>query len=1123
MSPHQHGHAGHKRKRAADEDVHDPSLNVWSTNGMPPNFGAAPLHASYNPNSFGMWPTGTLQPLAGPSHHGAFWTASEPLQRTQAPHSHWPIPNEYSMVISDYSSALVRLNSSSPMHNTPFQGNQSYLAVHTLPAEPHPGFHVSDLPAELVALDSTQDKMELETAFVGGSTIESPSSCLCLDPGELVCLGVIGGIVGKCERPLSAKPSVVHEAIILSPSHFAIVGNTDTQGHIASEHLFLLQDILESGIELRVRCSFESSVRKQRELLPCQLDIALYAPFSMLKEIQEWSEENEVFLQDPTFCFRDAKYCNPQRLSLYFDAPRMVSEVLPDATGHIMRLRSITDDDDFLDKYLASKVALQETEQPSAIKTILKSHQKQALTFMLRREMGWALHGPEEDMWSILDNANGRFYINALSGSGSEDPPPPFGGGIIADPMGLGKTLTMIALAATDLEKPINHGQVQGYNNSVSATLFIVPPPLLRVWEAQLSEHTFAGTLKFARHHAKSKLTSLSDITGVDVVITTYHTLSAEWSETGKSSSLLFSVKWRRIVLDEAHMIRNESSRMCRAMCSMEAECRWAVTGTPIQNHLNDLASLLKFIRAHPYETRKQFEADISDYWKDGKVQEAANRLQLLSSCLFLRRPKSTIELPPRYNKEYPVDFTPREREEYDKIKNRTSSAIEDALQQGLGSHRSGAYANILQQIEAMRLFCGLGLHYHARHDESSIASHSTAPWESVAQKTFKLHLEMGSLHCSQCHATIDLAQTMFDDATTGIPLFSRCLKFVCAECAAKLAKRGIEMPCGHTPSCPTAQVSTSIDVMDQAVDDQAPAAPLSTQMPSKMAALISDLKSQPADVKSIVFSTWRLTLNVLAVGLEQAGIEYLRFDGSIQQKDRHEILQRFKNDSSKRVLLLTYSCGAVGLTLTEASRAYLLEPHWNPTIEEQALGRIYRIGQDKEVTTVRLFVRDSFEMRVMEIQQSKKDLAKVILAPHDGGLADTTLEKLQYDEHDTYLAAIFISQLIPPLNLVSTANGGTWCLIQRDPIRDGDLIVGLPRRGRPRASPETEGYTHTSPESPQSSVQSGQLKGCARLHALDLRGRASEQMARDEGPAPRRAVPVSALAQERPRSMPKF
>jgi hypothetical protein len=101
-------------------------------------------------------------------------------------------------------------------------------------------------------------------------------------------------------------------------------------------------------------------------------------------------------------------------------------------------------------------------------------------------------------------------------------------------------------------------------------------------------------------------------------------------------------------------------------------------------------------------------------------------------------------------------------------------------------------------------------------------------------------------------------------------------------------------------------------------------------------------------------------------------------------------------------------------LTLTEASRAYLMEPHWyiptlglqignvltvcnrNPTIEEQALARIHRIGQKHEVTTIRFYIRDSFEERVMEVQESKKNLASVLLSGHDGGQADDSLGALQ-------------------------------------------------------------------------------------------------------------------------------
>lgn len=298
-------------------------------------------------------------------------------------------------------------------------------------------------------------------------------------------------------------------------------------------------------------------------------------------------------------------------------------------------------------------------------------------------------------------------------------------------------------------------------------------------------------------------------------------------------------------------MIRNETSKMSKAMCALDSICRWAVTATPIQNHLNDLAALLKFIRAYPYNERSHFEHDISEYWKDGRAEEAATRLQRLSSCLFLRRPKAMIKLAARFDKEYPVEFTIAEREEYENLKTRTASVIDDALQQGHGSHRSGAYANILQHIETLRLFCGLGLHYHSRYIEGSLASHSGVSWNIIAQQTFKMHLEMGSEQCSQCHTIIDLTQSLLEDSVAGKLLFSRCLRLSCSDCSSKLIKRGLEMPCGHSPACPATKVSTSADAMDNVAYDREASMKGPTQLPSKVMALISDIMRQPVEVKS--------------------------------------------------------------------------------------------------------------------------------------------------------------------------------------------------------------------------------------------------------------------------------
>ncbi|KAJ4203090.1 hypothetical protein NW759_015198 [Fusarium solani] len=636
---------------------------------------------------------------------------------------------------------------------------------------------------------------------------------------------------------------------------------------------------------------------------------------------------------------------------------------------------------------------------------------------MLRREQGWAFYDKRPDVWEMRDTDQGRTFLNRISNAYQYEEPPQCYGGIIADPMGLGKTLTMIALAATDLES--NNTDMDTSEDcqlSVSATLIVVPPPLIGTWEEQLSEHVTAGGVVWRRHHRETRLGSTDGLDHLDIVLTTYHTVSAEWnSGNGVRNSTLFSVRWARIILDEAHLIRNGNSKMSQAVCALESKSRWAVTGTPIQNRLGDLATLFKFIRAHPYTDRRCFDVDISRLWKSGEYEEAIKRLKRLSACMLLRRPKGTINLPTRRDMQCPVNFSTEERALYDKLRQKAIMSIDEALKRDLDHSRTGMYANVLQQIESLRLVCNLGLHYHTRHDKVPQASLEGDSWANAAQRTFNFQREMGPLVCIQCRSTLEITETLFEDPT--IPQqsaqFASCSRFVCADCTQKIFQARRVVECGHNPSCSMAAVSTNNSALESSLYEvQQQTRAKSISLSSKVKALMTDIKALPLNEKwcfpisiqvelslmwsSIVFSTWRLTLDMVEAGLEKALISCVRFDGKVPQNERQEIVERFRTNPSVRVMLLTLSCGAAGLTLTVATRAYLMEPHWNPTLEEQALARIHRIGQKREVTTVRFYVRDSFEQHVMKVQDSKKDLAGLLLAPHDGEQADESQGRLQ-------------------------------------------------------------------------------------------------------------------------------
>ena len=293
---------------------------------------------------------------------------------------------------------------------------------------------------------------------------------------------------------------------------------------------------------------------------------------------------------------------------------------------------------------------------------------------------------------------------------------------------------------------------------------------------------------------------------------------------------------------------------MARAVCSLHSTSRWAVTGTPIQNRLNDLAALLKFIRAHPYTDPKQFETDVSRFWKSGQDEEAVKRLKYLSACLLLRRAKGTINLPPRQDMKCPVDFTLGEREVYENIREQAITKIDDALHTGSEASRIGKYVNILQQIESLRLVCNLGLHYHTRHEKKIQPSTDAKDWAVIAQQTFNQQREMAQIICLQCSSTWDVTETLLDDPTATTqhsPLFSRCLRFACGECTQKEKKAGRSIVCGHNPTCPIAPVLVTGEALEDVPDVIFPQAQKSfINLPSKVKALVADLKSLPADVK---------------------------------------------------------------------------------------------------------------------------------------------------------------------------------------------------------------------------------------------------------------------------------
>jgi SNF2 family DNA or RNA helicase len=129
---------------------------------------------------------------------------------------------------------------------------------------------------------------------------------------------------------------------------------------------------------------------------------------------------------------------------------------------------------------------------------------------------------------------------------------------------------------------------------------------------------------------------------------------------------------------------------------------------------------------------------------------------------------------------------------------------------------------------------------------------------------------------------------------------------------------------------------------------------------------------------RALVFSQWTSLLDLVVPHLLERGISFSRVDGSTL--NRAELVEQFQRPDGPNVMLLSLKAGGLGLTLTAADHVYILDPWWNPAVEDQAADRAYRIGQEDPVIVHRLVAQDSIEERILELQQRKRELLAAAL-----------------------------------------------------------------------------------------------------------------------------------------------
>ncbi|KAL1967714.1 hypothetical protein VTN77DRAFT_2971 [Rasamsonia byssochlamydoides] len=156
----------------------------------------------------------------------------------------------------------------------------------------------------------------------------------------------------------------------------------------------------------------------------------------------------------------------------------------------------------------------------------------------------------------------------------------------------------------------------------------------------------------------------MSTLVNFDIIISTYATVAAEF---GRGASNLYRIKWFRIVLDEAHSIQHQWTKQYRAVAALSASFRWCLTGTPIQNGLDDLGALIQFLRVPLLDNRSSFRNHIVRLIESGKAIGFTNLRALLKS-ICLRRTKALLHLSEPEIVEYVLELSPEEDEQYRRI-----------------------------------------------------------------------------------------------------------------------------------------------------------------------------------------------------------------------------------------------------------------------------------------------------------------------------------------------------------------------------------------------------------------------------------------------------------------------
>ncbi|KAG7809258.1 hypothetical protein KL921_003255 [Ogataea angusta] len=619
-------------------------------------------------------------------------------------------------------------------------------------------------------------------------------------------------------------------------------------------------------------------------------------------------------------------------------------------------------------------------------------------------------------------------------------------GGILADDMGLGKTVQAIALMAANKAGP----------DECKTNLVVAPVSLLQQWGQELDfKLKKQCKTSYFIFHQGNKLNSFKEMARYDVVLVSYNTLTSEMKKhyrlaleelKNKKATLperddggshyrspfyTSDAVFHRIILDEAQAIKNKLTQTSKAVALLDSKYKWCLSGTPIQNNIDELYPILRFLKIKPYCEEARFKERISNALRSkyGSETRGVQTVQALLTAILLRRTKKTLidgkpilQLPEKHVVVNHVEMKEDERKFYYNLEAQSADTAKKILAgSGDGQKHKGGYSAILTLLLRLRQACDhkflvkIGENKEreikvstikngydtARKFDRAMCDQINEQWKSgfSCQMCFDvIEADANVILLGSCgHAVCrDCQEQFFEDNTETVwngVRSARCKtcnrsssESLCVEllvfdsvCNKRLEWREVQKQFNiQTQSLNSAQ---RIEKIKGLIASEGGRLEVSAKIERCLTLIRDILETKPGE-KVIVFSQFMVLFDILELFLRDHGIEYLRYDGSMDVEAKSASVATFYQDPNKKVMLLSLKAGNVGLTLTCASHVIILEPFWNPFVEKQAQDRVHRISQVREVYVHRILIQNTVEDRIIELQAEKEKLVESALDP---------------------------------------------------------------------------------------------------------------------------------------------